>query len=123
MKGRIGRHIAALASGVAGFYLGLVVGLELLGLQGGAEAFPIFTAAGAGAAIGATLGLFDGRARFVARAVVGLVAGLALGLVLWAIDPELEWHVAVLALMSQGLAWWATPDRTQSGRKQGLSGI
>lgn len=108
---RIGRHVAALAAAVIGFYLGLIMGLESLGLEGGAEAFPLFTAAGSGAITGAALGMFDNRARFLPRAVVGLVTGLALGAALWAVDPELEWHVAALALMSQGLAWWTTSDQ------------
>lgn len=110
---RIGRHIAALAAAVVGFYLGLIIGLEFLGLEGGAEAFPLFTAAGSGAIAGAALGLFDSRARFLPRAAVGLGTGLALGAALWAVDPELEWHVAALALLSQGLAW-----RTSSGQRQ-----
>lgn len=122
---RTGRHIAALASAVAGFYLGLIAGLESLGLEGGAEAFPLFTAAGAGAVTGAILGLFDGRARLTVRTAVGLATGLALGVALWAVDPGLEWHVAVLALMSQGLAWWTWSEQihANSDHEQGLLGI
>lgn len=120
---RIGRHVAALAAAVVGFYLGLIIGLESLGLEGGAEAFPLFTAAGSGAITGAALGLFDGRVRFAQRAAIGLVTGLALGAALWAVDPELEWHVAALALLSQGLAWWTTSDQRRQGPKTGLSGI
>lgn len=111
---RIGRHVVALVAAVVGFYLGLIIGLEFLGLEGGAEAFPLFTAAGSGAITGAALGLFDDRHRFALRTAIGLVTGLALGAALWSLDPELEWHLAALALMSQGLAWWTmSGDRRQ----------
>ena len=114
---RLARHAAALVAAVAGFYLGLIVGIFAFGLDAGAEAAPLLTTTSAGLVVGATLGVFDGRRRFGRRAVVGLAVGLLLGLVVGGLDPEREWLVAVIALLSQGLAWWSSPVPSDRGRR------
>jgi hypothetical protein len=108
---RVGRHVAALLAAGVGYYAGLVLGVASLGLEGGAEVAPLLTSTISGLAVGLVLGLFDGRRHVGARTVVAGGAGLLIGLGCWLVEPELEWCVGALALVSQVLAWrsWAGP--------------
>ena len=103
--GRVGRHVAALVAVGVGFYVGLVVGVAGLGVAGGAGAAPLLTSVVAGLAAGVVLGLFDGRRHLAARSGLGLGLGLLLGVGCWLVEPELEWCVGALVLLSQFLAW------------------
>ena len=109
---QLGRHVAALVAAAVGFYAGLVAGIAAFGLTGGAEAAPVLTLTVGGLVLGVVLGLFDGRRRLGARTAWGLGRGLLLGLRCWAADPDLEWCVAALVVLSQALAW---RSRSSSG--------
>jgi hypothetical protein len=112
--GRAGRHVAALVAAGVGYYAGLIIGVASLGLSGGAEVAPLLTATMSGLAVGLVLGLFDGRAHVGSRTGVGIGVGLLVGLGCWLVEPELEWCVGALALVSQLLAWRSWAGRSGS---------
>lgn len=90
-----------------GYYGGFVASIASMGISEGAEWAPLLTLSVGGAAVGVAVGLFDDRRAFAARSFAGLGLGLVAGLACWAVDPDLEWCVGTLAVLSQLMAWWS----------------